>query len=657
MRKKDLRCLAEDKLAKAKNIKEESFGDLSMEDMRLIIHDLEVHQIELEMQNEEIKRINLDLDKANARYFDLYDSAPEGYLVVSQEGLILESNHTASNMLGRPSINSGNENLTQYIHKEDQDIFYINRKKLFKTSMPIECELRMIKNDGSILWVRIKSVVAETKDGLVARLILSDISERKTLDLKLQDSLQDLLESQRIASLGTWRLWVDTNKTVWSEELYKIYGRDSTLPPPTAEEYIKLLAPDSWENLLAAMEKTMSYGVPCDVELEVIRKDESKGWIWLLGEAERDEKDKVVSISGTAQDITERKKNENKLIYLSYHDHLTDVYNRRFLEKEIERLDIKENLPLSIIIFDINGLKMVNDSFGNQSGDALLKKAAEIIKKASREEDVVARVGGDEFVVLLAKRTSDETLEIANHIKELASKEKVDNIELSISYGYETKIIEEQAISEIFGNAENHLYQHKLYESTSHRSKTIDIIMNTLFAKSDREAQHSNRVSLICQSIASEMNLNKEIVEKMKIAGLIHDIGKIGVKEEVLNKEGHLTLDERRAVERHPEIGWRLLSATNEFSELAKFVLAHHEKWDGTGYPKGIKGESIPVEARIIAVADAYDAMTSERSYRKPLTEEEAIKELLRCAGTQFDPIIVDLFVNQVLLNPNTPLI
>lgn len=127
-------------------------------------------------------------------------------------------------------------------------------------------------------------------------------------------------------------------------------------------------------------------------------------------------------------------------------------------------------------------------------------------------------------------------------------------------------------------------------------------------------------------------------------------IGKIGIDEKILNKQGNLTINERSDIERHPEIGWRLLSSTNEFSQLAQFVLNHHEKWDGSGYPNGLKGEEIQLEARIIAVADAYDAMTSERSYRKELNKEEAIKELTRCSGTQFDPEIVDVFVNQVLI-------
>ncbi len=412
---------------------------------------------------------------------------------------------------------------------------------------------------------------------------------------------------------------------------------------------MKLFTPESWDKLSTSLARTSISGIPYELELENVRDDGSNGWIWVRGEAVKDSNNKIVSLWGTAQDITARKKNENELVYLSVHDHLTGLYNRRFFEQELRNLDTPENLPLSIIMCDVNGLKLINDSFGHDSGDTLLKKAADTIRKACREADVFARIGGDEFVLLLPKTSASESIKIANQIKELASKEKVANIELSISYGIDTKIDEKQSMLEIIANAENHMYRHKLYERSSIRSKTMDLIMNALFEKSSREAAHSKRVSSLCQSIAAEMQMNKDAINQMRIAGLIHDIGKIGVNESILNKPGSLTKNERIDIEKHPEIGWRLLSSTNEFSELAQFVLHHHERWDGRGYPNGLKGEEIQIEARIIAIADAYDAMTSERSYRKALSRQESIVELMKCSGTQFDPGIVHVFVNQVL--------
>lgn len=649
MNKKSLRAIAEESLLKNEVYNNKRIESLSPEEVNSIIHELEVHKVELEMQNEELKKSQTELEVTKERYFELYDLAPEGYLVISDKGMIIESNLTAANMLGYARSKLLKQRLSQYIYEEDVSRYYNHRKKLFESLDSQECELRMLKNDGSIFWGHMKANVVLVEGKPTCRLIFSDISERKKTDFHLQEIMEDLLESQRIAHLGTWRLNLATNQVVWSKELYKMFGFDPTLPPPNYTEHMKLFTPESWDKLSTSLEKTRTTGIPYELELETITQTGSNGWLWARGEAEVDAEGNILTLWGAAQDITERKRVENELIYLCYHDHLTELHNRRFFEKELVRLDVKENWPLSIIMFDVNGLKMVNDSFGHKSGDELLKKAAEVIRKACREEDVIARIGGDEFAVLLPKTTSDETLKIANYIKELATNEKVNNIELSISYGYESKTTGKQSISDVIGNAENHMYQHKLYERSSLRSNTIDLIMSTLFEKSNREAMHSNKVSFICQSIATKMKLDNNTVSKMKIAGLIHDIGKIGVQEEILNKQGSLTIDERRDVQRHPEIGWRLLSSTNEFSELAKFVLAHHEKWDGSGYPSGTIGEAIPLEARIIAVADAYDAMTSERSYRKKFNQEDAIKEMKRCSGTHFDPKIVDVFVNQVL--------
>lgn len=471
--------------------------------------------------------------------------------------------------------------------------------------------------------------------------IFDDVTERSLAEKALFESEQKYSSYIENAPDGVFVVdetgnYIDANKAATritgytKEELLKMRIRDITPVESLTQTY---------RHFSDLVQNGSSRG-----ELQYIHKNGSLRW-WSLDAVKLDENRYL----GFARDISEKKKIEREILYLSYHDHLTGLYNRRFFEQELNRLDTSENLPMSIIMFDVNGLKLVNDSFGHDAGDHLLKKAAEVIKNICRNEDMVARIGGDEFVLFLPKTSSKQCVEIANQIKEQSAKEKVANVELSISYGYDTKEVEKQSILEIIANAENYMYRYKLFERSSNRSKTTDLIMNTLFEKSKREAAHSNRVSSICQLIASVMNLGIDAVNKMRIAGLIHDIGKIGVSESILNKPGYLTTDERREIERHPEIGWRLLSSTNEYSELAQFVLNHHEKWDGSGYPNGLKGEAIPLEARIIAVADAYDAMTSERSYRVALSKEKAIEELRKGSGTHFDPEIVTVFIDQVL--------
>ncbi|MGC7870748.1 PAS domain S-box protein [Desulfosporosinus sp. SYSU MS00001] len=348
------------------------------------------------------------------------------------------------------------------------------------------------------------------------------------------------------------------------------------------------------------------------------------------------------------RDISERKKMEQRFEFLSYHDFLTGLYNRRFFEEELKRLDVQRNYPLTVVFVDVNGLKLINDSFGHSMGDQLLKTVAEVIKGSCRSDDIIARLGGDEFVLLLPKTSAIETDQILKRIKTRALEEKVGSIALSVSFGYETKTHKGENIYEILKKAEDYMYKKKLFESPSMRGKTIKAIISTLHEKNKREEQHSHRVSALCERIGKALDLPEGQIEELKTVGLLHDIGKIAVEETILNKPGKLTDDEWEEIKKHPEIGYRILSTVNDMSEMAGYVLSHHERWDGKGYPKGLRGIAIPLQSRIIAIADTYDAMTSERSYRKALPETIALRELKINAGIQFDPQLVEIFLHDV---------
>lgn len=349
------------------------------------------------------------------------------------------------------------------------------------------------------------------------------------------------------------------------------------------------------------------------------------------------------------RDIKDRKQMESRMKYLSYHDQLTGLYNRRFFEEELDRLDVEENLPFTLIMADVNGLKLVNDSFGHNVGDELLKTVVEVMTKGCGNNRTIARLAGDEFVIMLPKTDADEVEQLIQNMKDLASKEKVGSVEISISFGYEVKRIMEEKISEVLKKAEDYMYKKKLFESPSMRGKTINAIITALHEKNKREEQHSHRVSKLCESMGRALDLSEDKIKELRTVGLLHDIGKIAIEESILNKAGKLTEEEWKTIKRHPEIGYRILSTVNDMSEMAEYVLAHHEKWNGTGYPKGLRCDGIPLQSRIITIADAYDAMVSERSYRNPLTEEAALQELKINSGIQFDAELVKIFIEKVL--------
>lgn len=358
---------------------------------------------------------------------------------------------------------------------------------------------------------------------------------------------------------------------------------------------------------------------------------------------------KIIGLTCFVLNITERKKAEEEILYLSYHDALTGLYNRRFYEEEIKRLDTDRNLPISIIVGDVNGLKLINDAFGHEKGDELLRKAALIIQSACRTDDIVARWGGDEFVILLPNTRPDEAEKIVGRIRSHYQGNSINAVNVSISFGWDTKNTNDEDIFTVLKNAEDYMYKCKIIENASVRGNAINTILRTLHEKNPREEQHAKRVSELCQSIGKAMGYKKLDINKLKVVGLLHDIGKIAIEESILNKPDTLTVHELEQLRRHPEIGYRIISSSYDMLDLAGEILAHHERWDGTGYPKGLRGEEIPYVSRIIAIADSFDAMTSERPFRSAISEAAAVKEIIRCAGTQFDPEIARLFVEKVL--------
>ncbi|NTV89750.1 MAG: diguanylate cyclase, partial [Clostridiales bacterium] len=338
-----------------------------------------------------------------------------------------------------------------------------------------------------------------------------------------------------------------------------------------------------------------------------------------------------------------------EVLFLSYHDQLTGLYNRRFYEEELKRLDIEKNLPITFIMSDVNGLKLTNDAFGHLTGDKLLKAYADILRQECRSEDIIARIGGDEFVVLLPRTDSSRGEIIVNRIISAISKKKLEKALLSVSFGWRTKEDPNEPFDEIYKQAEDFMYRRKLTESTSIKSDILKLITKSLYDKNHVEQQHGEHVSTLCRSIGLALELNPSDLNDLTLAGLLHDVGKIGMSENLLNKPTELNESEMAEIRRHPEIGYQILRAVNEFADIAEYVLAHHERIDGKGYPKGLKGKDIPLVSKIIGIADAYDAMTGNYSTKVCMSSREAAAVLKTESGKQFDSHIVKVFIQKVL--------
>ena len=336
---------------------------------------------------------------------------------------------------------------------------------------------------------------------------------------------------------------------------------------------------------------------------------------------------------------------EEKVRYQSFHDGLTGLYNRIYLEKEMERLDTERQLPMGILMADLNGLKLLNDTFGHEVGDEMLKKTAEILKDSCRSEDLIARWGGDEFVIFLPQTTEHEIKAIYHRIDGKCKETYVKDLSLSLAVGAATKKNAKESLTELLKMAEENMYKHKLQESQKLKSNVLSVMLKKLESKSFETEAHYAVMQKIARRIGRKIGLEQLELKRLEVVIALHDIGEITVPEEILNKKTPLTDEEWGMIKKHPETGFRIARAMGDPEEVAGEILSHHERWDGSGYPQGLKGKEIPLLARITAIADAYEVMNAGRPYKSAMSNREVIRELKRCAGFQFDPELIEVFL------------
>ena len=361
-------------------------------------------------------------------------------------------------------------------------------------------------------------------------------------------------------------------------------------------------------------------------------------------------------------------------------DELTGLLNRRSLDElinsEINRHS-RYGGVFSIIILDLDSFKAFNDNYGHLAGDKLLKQIGDIMKNAIRNADQAFRFGGDEFAILLPETNIKAAYEVAERVcRRIASVVKADHVPVTASLGLASWPVDGMELNEVIAAADTALYQAKRSGGNqsccasrtllplddmmvssgdiqdSEALNTVYALAATVDAKDHYTYRHSKKVREYVAILAEALSLEPQEVSKLETCALLHDIGKIGISDEILNKRDKLTAEEWEAIKVHPQVGANIASRARQLVPCLAEILYHHERYDGSGYPKGLEGEDIPLGARILAIADVFAAMTSERPYSDALPLEQALEEIKRGAGTQFDPKMVEVFLRIVKTTP-----
>ena len=596
------------------------------------------------------------LSESEIRFQAVCERAPVG-IIVGIPGRILYANSEYSNILGMSLEKIRSVSWKTYTHPDDiaKDAFLTEQLLSGKIDQ-FDITKRYIRDDGEIVWVHL-SMSALNRSANEALNEYVCIIQNITKEVEREYYLVENERRQRAASAFWETLLNSIPDHIFYKDKHGVYlGCNRAYEVASGISKATLVGYNDFE---VYDEKTARAFIDSDrvvidgneqikTEESVVYPNGKRIYTETVKTRYYDAEGDVAGLIGVSRDITDRKRRQERIEFLSAHDIMTGLYNRMYFDAELDRVDSLQALPYSLISVDIDSLKLTNDLFGHSAGDKLIVQTAELLK-ACCENGIIARMGGDEFSILLPGVDEESSKNIATRIASELDKQvreiKETAVILSISLGYATKSHSGQTIAEITNTAEEHMYRRKLLNHKSIRSTLLTTIKELLFSKGNETKEHADRMASLANMLGMELRLNESDRDSLELMATLHDIGKIGISSHILSKPDALDDAEWQEIRKHPEIGYRIALTIPELQGIAEYILCHHERWDGNGYPQRLAGQDIPYISRIISVLDAFDAMTADRVYRKAIAKEDAMEEIRTHAGTQFDPEIACAFI------------
>lgn len=624
-------------------------SQLAREQAEAAFQQLMAVEEELRQQFEELQATEQELRKQFNYTNTMIDNLNELFYTFDKDIRLTFINKKSMELLGyRPEELIGTSPDTLIFPSEDLEWIKEEARRRISDGFPASYVLPVRHRDGSKKYFKINSAPIKEDGHIVGGMVLADdITE----DIKGQEALRDSERNLRRITDNMLDLIseLDTNGRL-------IYSSPSHLSVLgyTHEKMknIKLrdfVHPDDLPNTLKALKLGIQTGKAGRIEQRCKHANGYYVWTETVGNPVLHD-GIVTGVILASRDITKRKELEQGLRYLGVHDSLTNLYNRTYFEEQMMHLNDDKYNPVGLVILDLDGLKLVNDTLGHEAGDRLLIKTADILRTCFPDGNVIARVGGDEFAVLLANTKREIIDRLITQLQTEIAKYNQANpqLPLSISVGMAVREVPGISLRETFKEADDYMYRVKLNRSRSTRSSVVQTLLKALEARDFITEGHGERMQSLAVRMGRRLGVPDSTLTTLRLLAQFHDIGKVGVPDRILFKDTVLTPEEYDEMKRHCEIGQRIALASSELASVADLILKHHEWWNGKGYPLGLCGEQIPLECRILALVDAYDAMTNDRPYRKALSSEAARKEIIRCRGTQFDPSLTDLFLGLI---------